>query len=149
MMQLGAAASKHFAAYAKGTTLTSSGASVFSAAGVLLGLLLVGLAVLFAIFALAVVVEGAFKRQHEYSMFWWCMIFPLATVNTAWISLATAMDSPTFRALSSIFLIALVVAYLVNLGFTLYYLLTARSLGGVTATKSSAERMLGDGRKVE
>lgn len=146
---LGSASSKHFAAYNKGTLLHAMGGSVFSSVGVLIGLLLVGFAILFLLVALCAVVEGAVKRQHKYSLMWWGSIFPVATVNTTWIALSTSMDSPTFRTLSSIFLLALLIVYFGNWLFTLYHLLTGKVLGGVTFRKASAHETLEDGEKTE
>lgn len=146
---LGSAASMHFAGYGKGTLLTSMGGSVFSIIGVWVALLLLGLAVFFMLFALTAIFDGAFKRQLKYSMLWWGTIFPVATVNTAWISLSMVMDSPTFRALSSIFLLTLLIVYFGNWFFTIYHLATGKVLGGVTFSTARADEMHEDSTKAE
>lgn len=146
---LGSAARMHFANYGKGTLLSEMGGSAFASIGVFFALLLVGLAVFFLLFALSAVVDGAIKGQLKYSMLWWGTIFPVATVNTAWIAFAMDMDSPAFRTLASIFLLALLIVYFGNWFFTVYHLSTGKTLGGLTFYKASADEMLEDGRKAE
>lgn len=148
-LSLGTASRMHFGGYGKGTLLQQMGGSTFSSIGVWVALLLLGLAVFFTLFALSAMIEGAINRQHTYSMFWWGTIFPVATVNTAWILLSTSLDSPAFRALSSIFLLALLIVYFANWGFTIYHLATGKVLGGVAFYRASADEMLEDGRKTE
>lgn len=146
---LGSAAEMHFPGYNKGTLLTEMGGSAFSIIGVWVALLLLGLAVFFILVALSAVIDGAIKGQLKYSMLWWGTIFPVATVNTAWISLSMVMDSPTFRALSSIFLLALLILYFANWFFTVYHLATGKVLGGVTFNTIRANEMHEDSRKAE
>ncbi|KAL1584021.1 hypothetical protein WHR41_08101 [Cladosporium halotolerans] len=148
-LSLGTASRMHFGGYGKGTLLQQMGGSTFSSIGVWVALLLLGLAVFFTLFALSAMIEGAINRQHTFSMLWWGTIFPVATVNTAWILLSTSLDSPAFRALSSIFLLALLIVYFANWGFTIYHLATGRVLGGVAFYRASADEMLEDGRKTE
>lgn len=48
-----------------------------------------------------------------------------ATMATAFLELSISMDSPTFRILTTAFLLLLLVDYFVNWGFTLYYIFTS------------------------
>ncbi|KAK5122304.1 hypothetical protein LTR85_004215 [Meristemomyces frigidus] len=127
---LGTAASTYFGTYGRGTFLQASAGMTLSAVGVLFGLMFVGLGLLFAVFSIYVIIEAAFKRQHVYSLMWWSTIFPMATVNTAFIAFATDMDSPTFRVLSAIFLILLVIDYFLNWAFTLRDIFLGKLLNG-------------------
>ncbi|KAF2773924.1 C4-dicarboxylate transporter/malic acid transport protein [Teratosphaeria nubilosa] len=110
---LGTAAMKYFGSYDRGTFLQTNAGMVCAAVGELLGFFIIGLALFFSIFVIYVLIHVTIKREHQFSMIWWSTIFPFATVNTAWIAFATALDSPTFKVLSSIFLIALIIDYLV------------------------------------
>lgn len=127
---LGRASNTYFGTYAKGTFLQASAGATLAAVGVLFGLMFVGLGLLFMVFSIYVIVEAAFKRQHKYSLVWWSTIFPIATVNTAFIAFATDLDSPTFRVLSTIFLLLLLIDYFINLAFTLRDILLGKLLNG-------------------
>ena len=81
-------------------------------------------------FAWYLIIEAAFKKQLSYSLQWWGTIFPMATVNTAWIAFATEMDSPTFRTLAAIFLILLFIDYFINWGFTIRDIWMGKLLNG-------------------
>lgn len=127
---LGLAARQHFGAYGRGTFLQANAGDICSTVGTLFGLFFLGLGLLFAAFSVYVILEVAFKKQHQYSLVWWSTIFPVATVNTVWISLAEEMDSPTFRVLAAGTLIILFVDYLINWVFTLRDIRTGKLLGG-------------------
>ena len=45
-------------------------------------------------------------------------------MTTAFLELSISMDSPTFRVLTTAFLLLLLVNYFVNWGFTLYHICT-------------------------
>nr|XP_023876752.1 putative malic acid transport protein [Quercus suber]POE80733.1 putative malic acid transport protein [Quercus suber] len=127
---LGYASSLYFGAYDTGTFFTvTSGATLYTV-GVFFGLLVLGLAMLFIFFALYTVIDVAFRRQHSYSLIWWSTIFPMATVNTAFIGLATSLDSPAFRALAEALYVILFIDYVINMGFTLTHIAQGKLLSG-------------------
>ena len=130
ILLLGTAARTYFGSYDRGTLLQASAGDTLAAVGVLLGLLFVGMACFFTTFAVYIMLEAAFRKEHKYSLLWWSTIFPLATVNTAWIALAEEMDSPAFRVLATMSLLVLVIAYIINWGFTLHHIATGRLLNG-------------------
>jgi tellurite resistance protein TehA-like permease len=111
---LGKAAMTFFGRYDKGTFLASSTGAILAAMGDMLGLMLTGMGLLFAAFAVYVILEAAVKRQCKYSLLWWSTIFPMATINTAFIAFSESMDSPTFRVLATALLLILLVDYFVN-----------------------------------
>lgn len=45
----------------------------------------------------------------------------VGTTTTAFLILSVSMNSPTFRVLTIIFLLVLLIDYFVNCGFTIYY----------------------------
>ncbi|TKA77025.1 hypothetical protein B0A55_01959 [Friedmanniomyces simplex] len=138
---LGSAASSFFKTYDKGTFLMQSAGSVCSAVGVLLGLMLAGMAVFFMAFGAYVILEGAIKRQHKYSLMWWSTIFPIATVNTAFIEFSITMDSPAFRGLSAAFLIFLLIDYFINWAFTLRDIFQGKLLNGSRSDSPASDRV--------
>ncbi|EMD00607.1 hypothetical protein BAUCODRAFT_28950 [Baudoinia panamericana UAMH 10762] len=140
LQALGNAASMNFGKYNRGVFLTSSAASVLSTIGTFFGLLSTGMALLFAFFAIYTIVETCLKRQMKYSMFWWGTIFPMATVNTAFIMFANEMDSAAFRGLSAALLIVLLVDYFINWGFTLRDIFLGKLLNGSRSDKPANGR---------
>lgn len=127
---LGYASSLHFGSYNKGTFLTSQSGMTLSTIGVFFGLMILGLALLFMVFAVYVIIDLAFRRKHSYSLLWWSTIFPLATVDTAFIAFATALNSPAFRGLAEGLFLILFVVYVVNTGFTLLQIWQGKLLSG-------------------
>jgi len=121
LMLLGTAANSagDFAGYSQGVFLTGSAGSAVSAASTVLALLFLGFDVFWLIIAVYCLLEGAYKGQLSYSLSWWSVIFPVATLTTSFILLSTALDSVTFRVLATAFLILLVIAYICNLAFTI------------------------------
>ena len=130
MLLLGSAAKQHFGAYQEGTFLTGAAGEIADTVGVLLALLMLGLGIIFLMFAVYINIDVALRRQHEYSLVWWSTIFPVATVNTAWIALASDMDSSAFRVLAVIFVLILVLGFCVNSVFTLYHICTSQTVKG-------------------
>lgn len=88
-------------------------------AGLLLALLLLGFDYLWLCYAIIGVVDVFIKKHPSYSLTWWSVVFPTVTLTTAWLELASSMDSPTFRALVCALTVFIAAAYLINLGFTL------------------------------
>lgn len=137
---LGIAARQHFGAYGRGTFLQANAGEICATMGTLLGLFFLGLGLLFASFCLYVILEVAFKKQHKYSLVWWSTIFPVATVNTVWISFAEEMDSPIFRVLAAGTLIFLFVDYLINWVFTLRDIWTGKLLGASRPVQNGRQK---------
>jgi tellurite resistance protein TehA-like permease len=143
MQLLGSAAKTKmdFAGYNRGTFLTAAAAPSANVAGVVFALLLLGHDFFWITVALIGILEGAYERKMSYSLVWWTTIFPVcmssrilalkeglltslllsATMTTAFISLSIAMDSPTFRVLSTALLLILLVDFFINWGYTIWY----------------------------
>ncbi|THX89033.1 C4-dicarboxylate transporter/malic acid transport protein [Aureobasidium pullulans] len=88
-----------------GTFWTQQTAQGVDGAGIFMALLLLGFDYLWFCIAIIGVVDA--------------IVFPTVTLTTAWLELASSMDSPTFRALVCALTIFLVIAFFVNLAFTL------------------------------
>ena len=138
---LGSAASRFFGTYHKGTFLMSSAGSVCSAVGVLLGLMFTGMAVFFMAFGAYAILDATFKGQSKYSLMWWSTIFPIATVNTAFIEFSITMDSPAFRGLSAAFLLLLLIDYFINWAFTLRDIFQGKLLNGSRSESPASDRI--------
>ncbi|KAL2040517.1 hypothetical protein N7G274_006496 [Stereocaulon virgatum] len=110
-----------FAGYNKGTFLTAAAAPSANVASVVFALLLLGSDLFWITVALIGILEGAYERKMSYSLVWWTTIFPVSTMTTAFISLSIAMDSPTFRVLSTALLLILLVDFFINWGYTIWY----------------------------
>lgn len=117
---LGAAATTYhrFGDYNTGTFITAEAAKGLDAACVLVALLLNGLGVLWFFLAIWCMVERAWNKELHWTPSWNAIIFPNVTLTTSFIVFAIEMDSPAYRVVSAIMIIALVIVYLVNLGFT-------------------------------
>ena len=138
VLALGSAAKTHFGAYGKGTFLQAQPGELLATVGVLLALLVIGIGLLFAIFAVYILVDTAVKRQHKYTLIWWSTIFPMATFNTTFIELGVKMDSPTFRTLATIFLLLLLVDYFTNWAFTIRDIWLGKLLNGPRSDRPAA-----------
>jgi len=141
LLFLGHAAMTHFGSYDRGTVLQMTPGMTFATVGVMISLTFLGLGVFLILFGLYIIIETAFKREHQYSLLWWSTIFPLATFNTAFIALAKDLDSPTFRVLSTIFLLALLVNYFINWAFTIRDIYLGRLLNGSRSNNPAANRV--------
>lgn len=115
---LGNAATTHFAGYKPQSTSATywsddTGAGI-DYSGMLFSLLLLG----FSYFTLCLAVVGVAdifaKRQFSYTLTWWSVVFPTITLVTAWLQLAKAMDSPTFRSLTAALYLLVAVLYVLN-----------------------------------
>ncbi|THW94238.1 C4-dicarboxylate transporter/malic acid transport protein [Aureobasidium pullulans] len=102
-----------------GTFWTQQTAQGVDGAGIFMALLLLGFDYLWFCIAIIGAVDVFVKRQATYTLTWWAIVFPTVTLTTAWSELASSMDSPTFRALVCALTVFLVIAFFVNLGFTL------------------------------
>ncbi|KAJ9625619.1 hypothetical protein H2203_004378 [Taxawa tesnikishii (nom. ined.)] len=116
----------------RGTFWTQETAQGVDGAGIFLSLLLLGFDYLWFAVAIIGVADVFVKRQATYTLTWWSVVFPTVTLTTAWLELASAMDSPTFRALTSALTVFLVIAYFVNWGFTLRGLANGSLIFGKT-----------------
>lgn len=120
LQALGNAARLWFGEYNRGTFITMESASAFDAACGVGALLLLGPAVFFTVFSIYGVIDCAITtRKVRWTPSWNAVLFPTATMTTATTYFAVNMDSPTFRVLTSIQLVALVMVYFVNVAFTL------------------------------
>lgn len=82
-----------------------------------MALLLIGLVIFWLGLIIYALVDGFTRRGLSWAPTANTLIFPLGTVCTAWLELSIVMDSPTFRTLTAIFLVILVVLLLVNFVF--------------------------------
>lgn len=102
-----------------GTFWTPETGQGVDGAGIFLSLLLLGFDYLCLAIAIIAVLDVFVKRQATYTLSWWAIVFPTVTLTSAWLQLSFAMDSPTFRGLTTSMLLLLSVVYVINLGFTL------------------------------
>ncbi|RMY89414.1 hypothetical protein D0862_10213 [Hortaea werneckii] len=136
---LGTAAKTYFGAYDKGTFLQTQAGEMLATLGVMLGLFIIGIGLLFAIFGVYIILETAFRRQHKYTLIWWSTIFPMATVNTSFIEFGNEMDSPTFRTLATIFFLLLLIDYMLNWIFTIRDIWLGKLLNGPRSERPPTE----------
>lgn len=120
LQQLGIAARvyRQFGGYNKGTFLTAEAAVPLEAAGVLIALLLTGLALVWLILGIFVMLERALKRELTWAPTWNSIIFPTGTLTTSISLFAIEMDSPAWSVITVILIITLAIVFFVNLGFT-------------------------------
>lgn len=74
---------------------------------------------------------------------WWAIVFPLITLDTALVQLASAMDSPAFRVLATALFVLILIFYILNWAFTILNLFTGKILMGpsmVELEKQEEER---------
>jgi tellurite resistance protein TehA-like permease len=103
-----------------GTFWRAETAQGLNGAGILFSLLLLGFDYLCLCIAIIGVLDHVFKRQATYSLTWWSLIFPTVTLTSAWLQLGSAMDSPTFRGLTTALTVILCIFYFGNWGFTIW-----------------------------
>jgi tellurite resistance protein TehA-like permease len=130
---LGSASQKHFSGYNNTSPfLSSNGASIVSASSIVLALMFLGIALFWILFTVYALVEAALRRRLPpgFTMTWWSTIFPIATVNLAFLSLGLALNSQAFALLSVIFVLALLLDYFVCWGFTIYLVFRGELLDG-------------------
>ncbi|KAJ4339422.1 hypothetical protein N0V95_007776 [Ascochyta clinopodiicola] len=146
---LGTAAMKYFPQYKPQATSATfweqqTGPGI-DYSGLLLGLLLLG----FDYFTLCLAVVGVadvfVKKQFSYTLTWWSVVFPTITLVTAWLQLATSMDSPTFRSLTAALYMLVVVVYLLNWVGTIRGIVT----GDLIWAKSELQREEGMKKKAK
>lgn len=102
-----------------GTFWRQQTASGIDGAGLLLTLMLQGFDYLCLCIAVVGVIDVFVKRQPTYTLTWWSVVFPSVTLCTSWLELGSAMDSPTFRTLSTAFFLIIFICYLLNWAFTI------------------------------
>jgi tellurite resistance protein TehA-like permease len=113
----------NFSQYNRGTFLTATAATTVNTICVLLALFLAGVGVVMLAFALYATFEKGLRKGLTWNPQWNATVFPVATLVNALQLFAIAMDSPAFRVLTAIGLLILVLVYLMNLAFTLSYVL--------------------------
>ena len=118
---LGSAANTYnkFGEYNTGTFLTAEAAKGLDAACVLIALLFNGLGVIWCVLGIYCMLERAYEKKLRWTPSWNAIIFPNGTLTTSFIIFAEEMDSPAYRVVATIFTLALLFVYFVNLGFTL------------------------------
>lgn len=109
--------------------------------GILLSLLFLGFDYLWFSIAFIGIMDVVFKRQLSYNLTWWSIVFPSVTLTTAWLELSNAMDSPAFRALTCIMTVLIAMAYLANLGFTMWGILKGSLIFGQSQLEIEAMMM--------
>jgi len=87
--------------------------------GMLLALLWLGFGYIWFLFVTIGTIDIFVKKQAKFSLSWWALVFPTVTLNTAWLQLSKAMDSPAFRVLSAMLTTAIALVYVVNWVFTI------------------------------
>jgi len=87
--------------------------------GMLLALLWLGFGYIWFLFVIIGTIDIFVKKQAKFSLSWWALVFPTVTLNTAWLQLSKAMDSPAFRVLSAMLTTAIALVYVVNWVFTI------------------------------
>ena len=119
LIALSTASTTHFPKYNKGTFLTHSAAEALSAACMLVALLMFGFGVFWMIYGIYGIADAAFKKEIKWTPAWYSTIFPAGTMNSALTLFSVSLDSPTFRVLSTVLLIVLVLNVFINLGLTI------------------------------
>jgi tellurite resistance protein TehA-like permease len=113
-----------------GTFWREQTAQGLDGAGILFSLLLLGFDYLMLCLAIVGIMDVFVKRQATYSLTWWSVVFPSVTFTTAWLELASSMDSPTFRVLVSAMTVLLFIVYFTNWGFTLWGIFAGKLVFG-------------------
>jgi len=130
LQQLGSAADAYmkFGGYNKGTFLTAEAAAPLDVACVLIALMLSGLGIIWELLAVWVMVERAWKKELSWNPGWNAIIFPTATLVTSFSLFAISMDSPAWRGITAALIVVLVIVFLVNLAFTLAWIMQGKLL---------------------
>lgn len=77
-----------------------------------------GLGIIWLILGILGMLERAVKRELHWTPAWNGIIFPNSTLTTSFLLFAIDLDSPAYRVITVIMIIALVIVYLVNLVYT-------------------------------
>ncbi|KAF2480859.1 voltage-dependent anion channel-domain-containing protein [Neohortaea acidophila] len=107
-----------FGEYNTGTFLTAESAKALAPACLLLAFLMNGLGIIWLILGILGMLERAVKRELRWTPAWNGIIFPNSTLTTSFLLFAIDLDSPAYRVITVIMIIALVIVYLVNLVYT-------------------------------
>lgn len=124
-----------------GTVWTQQTAQGLQSTGLLLALLLLGFCYLVLCLAIIGVVDLFIQRRATYNLTWWSMVFPMVTLTTAWLSLASSMDSPAFRGLVCALTVILFIVFFINLAFTVKGLFDGSLIFGKTQLDQEADLM--------
>lgn len=115
-----------------GTFWTAETARGVDGASIFFSLLLLGFDYLCLAIAVVSVVDVILKRQANFTLAWWAIVFPTVTLTTASLEFSFSMDSPAFRGLTSAGLVALTVVYLGNWAFTIRGIINGSLLSKAT-----------------
>jgi tellurite resistance protein TehA-like permease len=124
-----------------GTFWRQETAQGLDGAGLLFSLLLLGFDYLCLCIAVIGVMDHVIKRQAQYSLTWWSVVFPTVTLASAWLELGFSMDSPTFRGLTTALMVILCLFYFGNLGFTIWGVVDGSLIFGQTQVEIEDELM--------
>ncbi|CAK1362301.1 unnamed protein product [Cercospora beticola] len=124
-----------------GTFWTAQTAQGLQGSGIFFALLILGFGYLMLFLAIVGVVDVFVKRQVKYSLTWWALVFPSVTITTAWMELASSMDSPAFRGLVCAMTVLLYVVYFINWGFTIWGIVDGSLIFGKTHLETEMELM--------
>ena len=124
-----------------GTFWRQETAQGLDGAGLLFSLLLLGFDYLCLCIAVIGVMDHVIKRQAQYSLTWWSIVFPTVTLTSAWLELGFSMDSPTFRGLTTALMVILSIFYFGNLGFTIWGVANGSLIFGQTQVEIEDELM--------
>lgn len=107
--------------------LTDTPPSALSIPCILFALLLLGISALWFFLGLVCVIYLAVNKQLRWNMgFGHGVILSLATVGLSSVTLAGELNSGFFRVVACVFLGVVVVGFLVNIGFTMWFVATGR-----------------------
>jgi tellurite resistance protein TehA-like permease len=110
----------HFAAYGSGFLLDGTAAYALHVACSLLALLMTGLGAVWFVFALCAMMDRAYHRQLVWAPTWNAVIFPTGTLATSTLLLGTELHSPFFKVVTVALVVFLLLAFFVNIFFTLW-----------------------------
>jgi len=101
--------------------LTNTAPTLISVPCILLALLLLGIAVVWFMLALVAMGCAAVRRELRWSMDWHGVILALAALGLSTLMFGAELDSGFFRVVACVLLVVVVVGFLVNLGFTVWF----------------------------
>ncbi|KAG7289916.1 hypothetical protein NEMBOFW57_006293 [Staphylotrichum longicolle] len=101
---------------------------------VLLALFTVGMAVVWLLLGIFTILYRMSRRELTWNPSWNGMVAPVSSLAYASILLSMELDSPFFRYVACVVIIACVLMVVVNLGFTIRLAVTAKSRREFTAT---------------
>ncbi|KAK3326796.1 voltage-dependent anion channel, partial [Apodospora peruviana] len=108
--------------------LTNTTPTLISVPCILFALLLFGMASLTFLLALITLIYTACLRNLQWTMSWHGILLPVAALGLSSLQFSVELGSSFFRVLASVLLVLIVVAFLVNLAFTVWFAWKGRVL---------------------